>query len=84
MRLVEASVRPEDQARNILRPAPLEHRLHESAAGAAASQAAVQVEPMQLRAAAVETRHPDRADDHVVFTHDEEGAARRRVVLVEA
>src|SRR5438128_803327 len=35
MRLVEASIRPEDQARNVLRPAPLQHPLSEPAPGRA-------------------------------------------------
>ena len=84
MRLVEARVRPEDHPGNFLRSTPLEHGLDEGAAGAAASQPGVEVETMELGGTVVQPLDTNRADDRAAFTHDEEGAMRRRIVLIES
>ena len=51
MGLIEARVGPEDQPSDVLRAAPVEHRLDEGTAGAAAAQARIEIEAMKLGAA---------------------------------
>jgi hypothetical protein len=84
VRALEARVGPQQEAADSLRPAPGEHGLDQRPAGASAAERGVEIEPMQLRRAGVETLDADGADDPAAVTDDEERSPRRPVMLLEA